>query len=444
MYFLTELDPNVDVKGSRDPLGFQPIWTALGRRLVAHLTTVTTSLRGFSVLLLGLEFAERALEAKSGSDHDAREKGRLACFLRFEQLAAYARYVTHETTDIRGFRRVKRRLQEGGSIVTIGEADREQILSEQRTYGLWGLYMSAARGSGLVEETDARPTQRTREFVDHVLIRSLGKSFLSDLVKRVCDEGRTFEPRGRDRSLARALGDVFGPTRAEDERRFMTDALVDVYEDLDTTHGNQRLLWAAMRERSRVKGFEWNERCAYADVVAFRDHVAASGSLATALDAVTAIEPLLATSETLFNHLVGRRQVTRRKAVASLEDAWGGGAFRHLRTDAISMTADTIAKAAGADAAERLARVLTAFRDGRFGDVIDELLEQNDAVMRARGGAGWLDHAGSDLRARLFQHPVELPKRASLPALWRNSYFLDALRWIGADIAPLSRGPHGE
>src|SRR4051794_30905408 len=116
MYFLTDLDPNVDVKGSRDPLGFQPIWTALGRRLVAHLTTVTTSLRGFSVLLLGLEFAERVLEAKSGSDHDAREKERLACFLRFEQLAAYARYVTHETTDIRGFRRVKRRLQEGGSI----------------------------------------------------------------------------------------------------------------------------------------------------------------------------------------------------------------------------------------------------------------------------------------------------------------------------------------
>lgn len=443
MYFLTELDPNVDVKGSRDPLGFQPIWTALGRRLVAHLTTVTTSLRGFSVLLLGLEFAERVLEAKSGSDHDAREKERLACFLRFEQLAAYSRYVTHETTDIRGFRRVKRRLQEGGSIVTIGEADRHQILSEQRTYGLWGLFMTAARGSGLVDEADARPTPRGREFVDRVLIRALGKSVASDLVKRACDDGRSFEPRGRDRALARTLGDLLGPTRDEDERRFMTQALVDVYEDRDTTHGDQRLLWAAMRARSRVKGFEWNERCTRADVVAFCDSAPANGSLAIALEAVIALEPLLATSEILFNHLVGRRQVNRRKAVAALEDAWSGGAFRHLRADAVSINADAIANAAGPEAAGRLAQVLTAFRNDQFDDAVDGLLEQNDAVMRARGGAGWLDHVGADLRARLFQHPVDLPTRASLATLWRNSYFLDALRWIGSDIASL-RGPRAE
>jgi len=444
MYFLTELDPNVDVKGSRDPLGFQPIWTALGRHLVAHLTTVTTSMRGFSVLLLGLELTERVLEYKSGLNNDARERERLACFLRFEQLAAYSRYVTHEATDIRGSRRVKRRLAESGSKVTISQADRHQILGEQRTYGLWGLYMSAARSSGLVEEADARPTGSTRDHLDQVFVSALGKGSVAEIVKLIREDGATFEARGRHRAIARALGDALGPTRSDDERRFMTSALVTVHDDRDTTHGNQRLLWQAMRERSRVEGFDWNARCTCTDVAAFRDHAPEHGELAHALDAVIALEPLLATCEVLFGHLVGRRKVTRSAALGALDDTWGRGRFRHLRSDAVSQSGDTIARVAGTAAADRLGELLAGLRSDRFDDVLDQLLDQNDAVMRARGGAGWLDHSGSELRARLFQQPVALPSRASLPTLWRNSYFLDALRWIGSDIASLSRGAHGE
>lgn len=440
MYFLTELDPNVDVKGSRDPLGFQPIWTALGRQVVPYLTTVTTSLRGFSVLLVGLDLAERVLEAESGSDHDTRERKRVGCFLRFEQLAAYARHAKHNASDIRGIRRVKRRLQEGGT-VTIGESDRHQILGEQRTYGLWGLYMSAARGSGLVEGADARLTPRARELVDHLFLRALGKSVLSDVMKRVRDEGRTFEPRGRDRVMATALGNTLGPERSEDERRLMLEALVSLYPDRDTTGGSQTLLWQAMLDRSRSKRFDWSARCTYADVVALRDHVIANHALARSLDAVIAIEPLLATTEVLFNHLVGRRQVKRSDAVRSLQDTWGKGAFRHLRTDAVSTSAGDIAKATDAATPSRLNHMLEGLRSDRLDDVIEALLAQNDAVMRARGGAGWIDHAGAVLRAQLFQRPVDLPARKNLPTAWRNSYFLDALRWIGADISSLGSAP---
>ncbi|MCA9647328.1 MAG: hypothetical protein KC492_41850, partial [Myxococcales bacterium] len=58
MHFLTEIDPRAAVTGSRDPLGLQPIWSALGRELVGNLTTVTTSVRGFTTLMLGLYFVD--------------------------------------------------------------------------------------------------------------------------------------------------------------------------------------------------------------------------------------------------------------------------------------------------------------------------------------------------------------------------------------------------
>ena len=82
--FLTDLDPQIAVKGSRDPLGVQTVWARLGRHVVGNLTTVSTSVRDFTTLILGYYFAERVANEASG-DSD------LAVFLRWEQLAAYAR-----------------------------------------------------------------------------------------------------------------------------------------------------------------------------------------------------------------------------------------------------------------------------------------------------------------------------------------------------------------
>ena len=51
--FLTDLDPQAAIKGSRDPLGIQPIWTRMGRHVVGNLTTVSTSVRDFTTTILG-------------------------------------------------------------------------------------------------------------------------------------------------------------------------------------------------------------------------------------------------------------------------------------------------------------------------------------------------------------------------------------------------------
>ncbi|MFZ6183942.1 hypothetical protein [Nannocystis pusilla] len=67
--FLTQLDSRAAIKGSRDPLGVQSIWSRLGHRVVANLTTVSNSVRDFTVLLLGYYFAERVADEGGARDY---------------------------------------------------------------------------------------------------------------------------------------------------------------------------------------------------------------------------------------------------------------------------------------------------------------------------------------------------------------------------------------
>ena len=60
--FLTDLDSRAAVKGSRDPLGIQQIWTGLGRNVIGNLTTVSNSVRDFTTLLLGYYFAAQLVD----------------------------------------------------------------------------------------------------------------------------------------------------------------------------------------------------------------------------------------------------------------------------------------------------------------------------------------------------------------------------------------------
>ena len=122
--FLTDVDSRAAVKGSRDPLGIQPIWTAVGRRVIGNLTTVSNSVRDFTTTLLGYYFAERvAAELGPGTE--------LETFLKFEQLAAYVRAEKNKDFSFRGTERVRKALSDG-SRVSISAERIHQILSNQK------------------------------------------------------------------------------------------------------------------------------------------------------------------------------------------------------------------------------------------------------------------------------------------------------------------------
>jgi hypothetical protein len=192
MPFLTELDERAEVKGSRDPLGIVPVWSKFGREVVGNLTTVTNSVRGFTTLLIGVELADMLREQLRMEAPPILET-----FMRFEQLAGYARVRQYKSADIRGIRRVTLRLNEGGTIRISAESG-AQILSNQKTYGLWGLFTMPARSCGLLEKGQSRLTPESRVFIErHYFPQLGGTKGINALLDRLRKESFKIDPHVR-------------------------------------------------------------------------------------------------------------------------------------------------------------------------------------------------------------------------------------------------------
>src|SRR5690606_26201871 len=140
-----------------------PLWSRLGRRFVGNLTTVSASARGFTTLLIGYYLAEQLGDA---------EDRPLDVFLRFEQVAAYTRLYRNDDSRFMGARRA-RRTQASTQKPPIGAASKVQILGDQKTYGLWGLYSTPARSSGLLRSGEPVLTPAGRELVERLYLPAL-------------------------------------------------------------------------------------------------------------------------------------------------------------------------------------------------------------------------------------------------------------------------------
>ena len=74
---------------------------------------------------------------------------------------------------------------------------------------------------------------------------------------------------------------------------------------------------------------------------------------------------------------------------------------------------------------------------GDYAGAIKLLLDWNKAVMETRGAAPWVrlgDRRRLDVRYR--GNEPQLPDRDKLPKLWRNSYFIDALKNVTRQLGP--------
>jgi len=133
MYFITQQDPNYSIKGSRDPLGFQVVWQAAGRKLIPYLSTVSVSIKDFQILCLAYALKkELKIEDKQFEPF----------FLRFEQMMAYTRYRIYQKEGFNGVDKVRKLMSGNPASVKISSAIADQLLSNQKAYGIWGKYNS--------------------------------------------------------------------------------------------------------------------------------------------------------------------------------------------------------------------------------------------------------------------------------------------------------------
>jgi hypothetical protein len=422
--FLTLEDPNAKIKGSRDALGTQPVWAAFGRHVVANLTTQSTSVRGFTVLLLGRYFGERLIE----QGRVPREAA-LEVFLRMEQVGAYVRRVAHGVEGaIRGIERVNRHLQDHDGEPYIEAGRRGMILSDQKTYGLWGLYTVPARTSGWLRDGPVGLTERARDFVDSQYVAPLGTQ-VKALERLLCEGGRLKTRRGGD-AVFRMLVEVLRPEFSRVEREFYGRDLRDGVGVPGA--GLQKLLREELEAAERVDGgFGRGD----VEVLVSRAK-AREPELAWRLSRIAAVEALLAPATALFDHVLARGGQTVRAVATELEQLWGG-ALPHLERDGFDHLRAEVADASSVERAGDAGRCHASLAVGDFSAAIRALVDWNEHVMAERSAAPWVRIAADDvLDVRYRGVERRLPARDELPLFWTNSYFVEALKAVTRELRP--------
>ncbi|MEZ4942839.1 MAG: hypothetical protein R3D58_18355 [Saprospiraceae bacterium] len=129
--FLTAPDPDYRIKGSRDPLGFQPVWQQTGKLIIPYLSTVSSFLQDFQTLALAWQIRQT---------HDLNEADFARFFQRWEQLMAYVRK-SRGDEQVLGITRVQKHWLSDRLPVS-SEPGEVILLESQRTAGVWGRYNS--------------------------------------------------------------------------------------------------------------------------------------------------------------------------------------------------------------------------------------------------------------------------------------------------------------
>lgn len=437
-FFFTEVDPEVALKDSRDPLGFQPIWSHFGRKLVGNLTTVTTSVRGFTTLLLGHHLASRLVDSGEVPAVEYIES-----FLRFEQIAAYSRIAWAEETGdavnaIRGIRRVEARYKNGHGRVRVS-ADRDgQILSNQKTYGLWGLYSVAATNSGLLQPSRLGPTTRATVFLEKNVLPALDQRRLGGidaLLSLVSARECHLEPAGKDKSLGRILANLHRPAFEKAEQEFYSEHLVEgAYCHPD---GRQKRLWSRVEQYNNPR--KWRAPFNMVELATIAAECEASHDkldqvLAEWLDKIRILEHVLVPAEQVFDFALGQRGQTVKTVAGELRRRWDG-AFRHLDPVRFIDVMPAVNEAAGdAEMSTRLRTIASCLREGRFDEVLHLVVQHNEQVMQRRSGGAWLAIKNDRVEVRYSDQTGEPMDAAELPDAWRNTYFLNALKTVGAAV----------
>lgn len=420
--FLTDLDSRAAVKGSRDPLGIQQIWTRLGRHVVGNLTTVSNSVRDFTTLLLGYHFAEQVA-------HEIGPGTELSTFLKWEQLAAYSRAEVNSDFSFRGTEKVRKNLADD-SRVCLSDDRSHQILSNQKIYGLWGLYTMPARSSGLVDGDPPRLTPPAVDLVERVYLPLLQDGAGRD-AKRIRHLLRQklsrIDLKKGDVGLVHSVGKVLKKGMRPREREFFRCHLLHGGPQ-DATDGCQQQFAELLVETLRQKDFTWSSGTVGHLAKTARSKGEKWEALSHRLNRIRTSEVVLAPAAALFTYLLGLNGKTVESVADRLGSEWGSG----LRTVDPSEFCNLHAELGAGDnvTGDRWVRVAESLASGDYKAVLKLLIDQNKSVMATRGGAPWIELRERRFHVRFLDEQGSLPKQTELANLWRFPYFLDSLRIV--------------
>ena len=392
MPFLSLLDDRAKPKGSRDPLGFELVWSHFGRKVVSNLTTITNSVENFAVALLGFYWAH---QLHASADKENREKLIRATFLRYEQVAAYLRYQSG-SKEIMGITRVQKNM--GSPAGQLDIALGAQILSDQASYGLWGLYSSALKESGLVEGSDRTPTAEG-----------------SALAKAICDEGL-------------------------DTREFMSVFSADGYLTRDTCERLAPQFWKAIQKedvrntltRGLLRGRQISNVSIQEELFSVTEQLVREGRLTGqfsenldqiqlsaphelrgCLDNIQQVERVLVAANNLFYYLLTQDHRPVSEVLDEIE-------ARNYQYDHLPENLPQ-----GMARRNALCEINNNLRAGNQRAALHAVIKLNSDVMKARGGAPWVSCENGDiLNVKVKSETARLRCQKDLLNDWDYDYFL--------------------
>jgi len=391
---------------------------------------VSTSVRDFTILLLGYYLAERLAQSGDGD-------GDLAVFLKWEQLAAYARWEINNDRSFRGTERTGKNLQASAK-VRLGADQVSQILSNQKIYGLWGLYTVPARSSGLVGGNPTRLTDPGRRLAESVYIPILSKDGFRNadaIARRLAEPRVDLDVRGRDRRLVEAVAKVLQKRLPKVEREVFREHLL-LGGPQDRTDGGQAVLAEAFKTTLDDQQWWLTPTRARHLAKVCRGLGDRGDFVAEKLERIRTCELLLAPSVSLYSFLLGSDRQTVSDVAGNVRKQWG----RVVGTIKISATESLeteLKEAVGnEDAGARWVRIARALADGEYEESLRLLIDQNRYVMKTRNSAApWIELRDGKLRVRFRDdNAPSLPERDALPDYWIHSYFLDSLRIIASAL----------
>ncbi|MCK0164944.1 hypothetical protein [Marinobacter sp. S6332] len=390
MPFLSLLDDRAKPKGSRDPLGFELVWTHFGRKVVGNLTTITSSVENFTVALLGFYWAH---QIHGNADKDSRERLIRETFLRYEQLAAYLRHQSG-SKEIMGITRVHKNMTAQAESLAISL--KAQILSNQASYGLWGLYSSALKDSGLAEGSDRKLTAEGMELAE-TIARDLNSNEFIQLF-------RVDGQLSRD-ECERLAPQFWQAIRKEVVRQKLTHVLLRGHQNQNASV--QEGLFAATEKLVRAGKLtgEFSQNL---------NHVQNAGSpdLQKCLDEIQRVERVLVAANNVFYYLLTQDHQPVSSVVEQIESQTYD--YEHLP--------ETLPQ--GMTRRNALCEINDNLRAGNHWGAVKAVTKLNADVMKARGGAPWVTCDGDILNVKVKSETAVLRSRQALLEDWDYDYFL--------------------
>lgn len=392
---LSLMDERSRPKGSRDPLGIEAIWSYMGRKVVGNLTTVTSNLDNFMVSLLCC--------AQANASTDQLEQIQTN-FLRAEQLAAYLRLAAGNENFL-GITRAKANFKNGQ--LPLGKAESAQILSNQLSYGLWGLYSTAMQVAGLISGAERRLTDQGRALVTEMVL-CLGE-----------DQWQAFNALAQNSQLSVSDVEVFAPAfnrmlRDRQLRRTVVQALLNWQSakplQMELYSRATEYLCHFNGEISVPVFCEW-----------LHGQPGISDALLKTISQIQSLEPLLVLAATLMEWLQSPQSRDRASLLDTLQPRLEGLSFSNAWQTAEKLPHRTF-----------LMRLFEAGNAHDADALINCVLEQNRHVMQLRGGAAWLEWQGDVLRVRVANDRASIPASLSshCQGKWWNTYFIGSFLQI--------------